>query len=347
VRAPLRGLAGAAVLAALVSASASSATPVALPRVTADRPDDARGPQLHALYVLPSDGVDRSLDTNGTIAASVANWQRWLQGQTFNNGLRLDTSNGELDVTFVRLARTDAELRARGLALRDALEEELRSKGVVRPGKVYATYYDGSSAAACGGSAWPPKVPGAVAAVYLRATFGPGATCYEPERSRSALQILDFAVLHEVLHAIGFVPSCAPNHTRDGHVSDSPRDLMYAGDEPWRPSVLDVGNDDYFHAHILGCQEFAVSRYLDRGFGPSRAKLTVSVVGPGRVVSSPRGISCGSRCSASFMRGRPLALRAVPAAGARFVGWRGACRGTNACRLTLDRARAVPARFRR
>ena len=347
MRTALRGLASAAVVALLASASAARAAPDALPRSTTDRPDDARGPQVHALYVLPSDGVDRALDTNGTIAASVANWQRWVQGQTFNNGLRLDTSGGELDVTFVRLARTDAQLAARGLALRDALEEELRSKAIVLPGKMYATYYDGSSAAACGGSAWPPKLLGAVAAVYLRATFGPGATCYEPERSRAGLQIMDFAVLHEVLHAIGFVPACAPNHARDGHVSDSPRDLMYAGDEAWRPSVLDVGNDDYFHAHILGCPEFAVSRYLDRGFGPSAAKLTVSVVGPGRVISSPRGISCGRRCSASFMRGRPVTLRAMPAAGARFVGWSGGCRGVKACRVQLDRARSVGARFRR
>ena len=80
------------------------------------RRDDIAGPQIHALYVLPSDATDRRLDTNGTIAASVANWQRWLRGQTFNNGLRLDTSAGGLDVTFVRLGRTDAQLASRGPA---------------------------------------------------------------------------------------------------------------------------------------------------------------------------------------------------------------------------------------
>ncbi len=287
--AAVRALACSVVAAALAAgASASSAAPDALPRSTKDRPDDVTAPQVHALYVLPSDGVDRALDTNGTIEASFANWQRWLRGQTFNNGMRLDTFRGDLDVTFVRLARTDAELAARGLFLRDGLEQELRAKGAVRAGKVYATYYDGSSTAACGGGAWPPRLPGAVAALYLRATYGPGAVCYQPERSRDELQIMDFAMLHEVLHTTGFVPSCAPNHTREGHVSDSPRDLMYAGDEPWRPAVLDVGNDDYFHAHILGCRELAVSPYLDRGFGVgSTAKLTVAVVGHGRVVSTP------------------------------------------------------------
>ena len=343
-----RALACAVVAAALLAgASASSAAPDVLPRSMTDRPDDVTGPQVHALYVLPSDGVDRALDTNGVIAASIANWQRWVRAQTFNNGIRLDTTAGELDVTFVRLGKTDAQLASRGLALRDALEDELRAKGLVRAGRVYATYYDGSSTAACGGGAWPPKLPGAVAALYLRATYGPGAVCYQPERSRDELQIMDFAMLHEVLHTVGFVPSCAPNHTRDGHVSDSPRDLMYAGDEPWRPAVLDVGNDDYFHAHILGCRELAVSPYLDRGFGGSTARLTVAVVGPGRVVSTPRRIACSKRCTATFERGMRLALRAVPAGGARFVGWTGACRGAKSCRVTLDRGRSVTARFRR
>ncbi len=38
---------------------------------------------------------------------------------------------------------------------------------------------------------------------------------------------------------------------------------MYAGDEPWRPDTLDVGQDDYYHAHILGCRELAESPYLE------------------------------------------------------------------------------------
>jgi hypothetical protein len=347
MNAALRALAAAAGVVLVASASASNAASDALPRATADRRDDVTGPQVHALYVLPADGVDRALDTNGTIAASFANWQRWVRAQTFNNGIRLDTFGGELDVTFVRLGSADAQLAARGLALRDAIEDELRAKGLLRSGKVYATYYDGSSTAACGGGAWPPRLPGSVAALYLRATYGPGAVCYQPERSRDELQIMDFAMLHEVMHTIGYVPTCAPNHTRDGHVSDSPRDLMYAGDEPWRPGVLDVGNDDYFHAHLLGCREFAEDTYLDRGFGGTTVKLAVRVVGPGRVLSTPRGVSCSRPCSAAFERGMRLALRAVPAKGARFVGWSGSCRGTNACRVTLDRGRSVGARFRR
>ncbi len=335
------------VIVLLLAVSPVAAAPDALPRATADRPDDVSGPQIHAVYVLPADGADRALDTDGTIAASVANWQRWFVSQTLGGGLRIDTSGGELDVSFHRLARTDATLAARGVFLRDAIEEELRAAGFNRPDRIYAVYYDGSTTAACGGGAWPPTLPGTVAAVYMRATFAGGFPCYEPAFSRAGLQIMDFAILHEVLHTMGFVPRCAPHHTRDGHVSDDPRDVMYAGDEPWRPAVLDVGQDDYYHAHILGCRELAESPYLERNIQHPTEKLGVSVVGPGRVVSTPAGVRCKPRCSASLRRGTQVVLRAVPAKGARLVRWTGGCKGTKPCRLTMSGARSVTAHFRR
>jgi hypothetical protein len=156
--------------ALLLVVSPVAAAPDALPRSTTDRPDDGRGPQIHAVYVVPSDGADRALDTDGTVAASVANWQRWFVGQTLGGGLRLDTSGGEIDVTFHRLADTDAALAARGVFLRDAIERALRAAGLDDPDKIYAVYYDGSTTAACGGGAWPPTLPGNVGAVYMRAT---------------------------------------------------------------------------------------------------------------------------------------------------------------------------------
>ena len=334
--------------ALLLFALPAAASPGALPRSTADRPDDVSGPQIHALYVLPADGADRALDTDGTLSASVENWQRWFESQTLGGGLRLDTSGGELDVSFHRLAETNAALASRGVFLRDAIEQDLRAAGFDRPGKIYAAYYDGSTTAACGGGAWPPTLPGSVGAVYMRATYGAGLNCYEPALSRQDLQIMDFAILHEVLHTMGFVPTCAPHHTRSGHVSDDPRDLMYAGDEPWRPAVLDVGQDDYYHAHRLGCLELAVSAYLERNIQQHpTAALSVSVVGPGRVVSTPAGIRCKPRCSTTFRRGTQVVLRAVPAKGARLVRWSGACKGSKGCKATMDVRRVVRALFKR
>jgi hypothetical protein len=38
---------------------------------------------------------------------------------------------------------------------------------------------------------------------------------------------------------------------------------MYAGPEPWQPSVLDSGHDDYFRHNIPRCLDLAQSAFLD------------------------------------------------------------------------------------
>ena len=262
IAACLFGVVALPVIASLVFAPTLHATSAILPRTTTDRPDERGGAQVHVMYLLPSDGSDRALDTNGTIAASVKNWQTWLQGQTGGRGLFLDTTQGELDVTFVRLPQTDGQYAANGIYIRDAIERDLHAAGFNTPGKIYLIYYDGSSTAACGGGPWPPDLVGNVAGVYMRATYGQGSLCYTPSLSLGQIQYMDYAAVHEVMHTIGIVPTCAPHHTRRGHVSDSPTDLMYAGDQPWYPSVLDIGRNDYFEAHIPGCPDLANSPFF-------------------------------------------------------------------------------------
>ncbi|MGH3132195.1 MAG: hypothetical protein ACRDNY_00360, partial [Gaiellaceae bacterium] len=83
-------------------------------RATEDRPDASLGAQLHAMYFVPSDGVDEALDTNGVIENAVASMNLWLEGQSGGRHLRLDTyvdrkTGPRLDVSFVRGNRTNAE----------------------------------------------------------------------------------------------------------------------------------------------------------------------------------------------------------------------------------------------
>jgi predicted short-subunit dehydrogenase-like oxidoreductase (DUF2520 family) len=60
----------------------SRAAPSALPRATADRPDEVAGEQVHFLYVLPTDAPDEELDVNGLLTASIARMQAWLAQQS-------------------------------------------------------------------------------------------------------------------------------------------------------------------------------------------------------------------------------------------------------------------------
>jgi hypothetical protein len=260
-------------IAMLVSAAAlMSHGPAATARTTGDLPDEVSGKQIHAVYVLPSDGVDRQLDTNGTIPNEIASFQGWLAGQTPGNALRVDEAAGKPDVTFFRLSRTDAEVASRGAFVRDEIEAELRVAGFDAPDKIYAVWYDGGSSYACGGGAYPPSLPGNVAAMYLRGRPPGAVPCdYNPFAPAGGPPgYLQFSMLHEVLHTIGIVPGCAPHQVLAGHASDSPLDLMYAGDQAWYPSVLDIGRDDYFDAHIPNCLDLATSGWLAPAAIPPR-----------------------------------------------------------------------------
>lgn len=234
-------------------------------RALADQPDVTTNATVHAMYVIPSDGVDRGLDMDGTVARSIEVGNDWLMRQTSGRGLRLDVWNGHLDVTFVRLPTTDAVLAAEGLHIRDRIEHELAQLGFNDNRKIYLVYYDGSSHASCGGGPWPPELRGRVVGLYLRGR-PPNAPPCESNPFASAIGApgyFEFAAIHEVFHALGAVASCAPHHTMRGHTGDDPRDLMYAGPDPWRPEILDIGRDDYFDHAGRHCVDVARSVFLE------------------------------------------------------------------------------------
>lgn len=83
--------------------------------------------------------------------------------------------------------------------------------------------------------------------------------------------------------------------------------------------------------------------------GSTQKILTVTVQGSGRV-SGP-GISCGTSthdCSNAFNDGLIVTIRATPASGSTFLGWGGACSGTQAtCTVLMNAPRAISASFSR
>ncbi|MFL5309624.1 MAG: InlB B-repeat-containing protein [Myxococcales bacterium] len=73
--------------------------------------------------------------------------------------------------------------------------------------------------------------------------------------------------------------------------------------------------------------------------------MTVSVDGPGRLLSLPPAIDCPGVCSASFAAGTPVTLLATSADEVTFVAWSGDCSGAVGCSFTVARDAAVSARF--
>ena len=247
-------------------------TPTPLPppapigqRTVIDRPDDSDLPQIHLVYAIPADGVDRSFDTNGAIRTSVEAVSYWFRDQSGGLDLRWDTYNGELDIAFLRLVSPEALITSAGAFVREALERELKAAGAIQPNKQYMVYYDGGSTYSCGGGAWPPLIYGVVSAMYLQGEPPGAAGCGTNVlgASPAATGYLDIAMFHEFIHSLGLVSTCAPNQHLAGHVSDSSNDLMWAGDAPWElPPRLDIGNDDYFRHGDSDCPDLAKVGYI-------------------------------------------------------------------------------------
>jgi hypothetical protein len=80
---------------------------------------------------------------------------------------------------------------------------------------------------------------------------------------------------------------------------------------------------------------------------PQDQDVTITLIGAGRVTSSPAGIDCPGTCTSRFAGGSTVTFSAegVPAGDDYFAGWRGDCTGFDDCSLSIDRAHTVSAAF--
>ncbi len=220
-------------------------------RSETDRPDEIAGPQVHVVYTVPYDKLDRQLDANGMLSASISSFHNWFR-QKSGLQIRFDRFNDKVDITFHRLQSTDRQLHPGSPDLVLNLEEELKAADLIKEEKIYLIYYDGTSDVACGGASWPPNVPGQSAALYLRGAPSQ-IRCDSQSFVSSASDFpryWEFAALHDLLHVAGIVSVNAPDYTDEypAHV-DEPADLMYSGSQPWilgEMTGIDVVGKNYF-----------------------------------------------------------------------------------------------------
>jgi hypothetical protein len=148
------------------------------------------------------------------------------------------------------------------------MENDLTTLGVTTNAqKLYLAYYDGGHVDRCASAAYPPLLPGRLAALYLQGTISGGPNCSANNFAVSptaAPGYLEFVGAHEVMHLLGFVSPGAPDHGFSGHTITDPNDLMYAGTAPWTPSRFDQPRRNYFNPSGMaaGVGNFATSPYV-------------------------------------------------------------------------------------
>jgi hypothetical protein len=233
---------------------AAGAPPVPPPaqRQFEDQPDlFAEEYQVHVIYAVPTDGQDNQFDVNGVLADTVTIANDFFRQASGGKEIRFDrTIDGALDISFLALPNPGADYADEGVFAREAIQADVQATGYLDPRKIYLVYYDGRFDLRCGGAGPPIGSGDPVAVMYLQ-----GRNCrnqYQFARGAERAGFWEWAAAHEVVHALGFVRPCSPNHNDSAvaHTGDVPGDLMYAGPQSWAPALVDPGQDDYYGASV-------------------------------------------------------------------------------------------------
>ncbi|HEY0417744.1 MAG TPA: hypothetical protein VGC78_15290 [Gaiellaceae bacterium] len=303
-----------------------------------DRPDITTGPQVHAVYVVPSDSGDTFAAGAGRMADDLASIGAWWLGQDPTRAPRVDDAPFPgatcADISFVRLPSTGASYAIGASAAYEQLVSGLATDGFVNPYKKYVVYYDGPPVEAdvCGTGGGQFDTGPSFAVVWL-------AGCPDvPSDSITA---------HELLHALGALPIGAPHPCPGdlGHPCDSPQDVLYpyTSGTPLAQQILDVGRDDYY-GHGGSWLDIQDSPWLHAVASPV-FPVSVAIAGTGEVASDVPGLDCTASCVTQWDGGSRLQLVATPSAGERFIRWTGACAGVFECVVSIGSATHVSAAF--
>jgi len=206
---------------------------------------------------------DLKLDTGGVLRRSISAIQHWLRTESDGQEFRFDSYGGELDVTRLALSVTQFQVfndpRSSYAQIGDALHE----LDFQVTDRVYAVYYIGfSEPGVCG-------LGGTTSKGYKMGVTYLGRGCPSSLASSDTdMNFSDYTMIHEIFHALGAAPLCAPNGVVSrsgvrGHVDDFPHDVMWGqGHYVGQKQALDVGRDDYFGHDNENCLDISDSPFL-------------------------------------------------------------------------------------
>lgn len=176
--------------------------------VTSDQVDVVTGFQVKAIYVVPSDGVDHSYDTNGYIAGILDEGNRYLL-QQLGLQIPIDKHSVGYDIQYLKSDFSTAQIQSSESRIEDLLAESmaLEDPGLNRKDYIFFVDVNGfSNGTYCG---WG-RIPGIAAVVSI----GEG-TVRCTVTSRNFNNWAASVWVHELIHNFGV------NHTLD-----NPCDLM-------------------------------------------------------------------------------------------------------------------------
>jgi hypothetical protein len=242
---------------------------------SADTKDSSPAQKYHVLYVQGSDSTADPATVIPQIRNEVAALDGWfaLPAQAGRH-LNIDQVGGVIEVSTIKysqfttgqLVNWDANFPS--VPVLSQLYDDGFGNGQNRR---WLVYFDGDRQASFAGRASDAQYTCGIryyqfTTVFMHNACGTvnGGTAandvggYTPGVTNTAQ-----VALHEMLHGLGAVPTCAPHYdtTHNGHTADNSHDLMYwnAYDQP---KLLDPGRDDYYGHNNPGCLDVEDSPFI-------------------------------------------------------------------------------------
>jgi hypothetical protein len=220
-------------------------------QLTSDAPDRTALPQIHAIYLYPSDAPNRF----GTFAAMFqadARQASSLYERLFGRKLRFDErvdASGRvlLDITVVRSTKTTKQLVSSTQF--SVLATELRARGLANnPDKKYLVWLDAKSSY-CGQAELPQDRARSIANLNERSSIAAIYRPYDLRLTTTGGFCRGRTAAHELGHALGALQRGAPSAYDGAHCNDSAEDVMcnlVKGIKDTGPATIDWSRNDYW-----------------------------------------------------------------------------------------------------
>jgi hypothetical protein len=217
-----------------------------------DSHSTAKGLPKHvAVYYALPQGVKPDPKMPDAIRHDISVAQSWFASQTNGRVLRIDETAGVVDVQTRQLTNQAAELANR----QDApglVNDQFVPRSGERPDTISLVFIP-VARNTVGDTTDCGATQGYTSIIWV-------GSCGYQESINSAWPAGETKVIaHELLHALGAVPPCAPHYGHDGHTVDNVDDIMYWNAErgPAPLIELDPGHDDYYDTGNSKCFDVA------------------------------------------------------------------------------------------
>ena len=255
-----------------------------------DRPDIINSSQIHAVFLLPCERVDRKFDVNLNIESSLLAINKWFLDKSNNQQLRFDLyEKNQIDVTFLRVNKTMDwfdNKKNKNNSKRINISEKIKNIIFLNKDKFnnfdnkkFIIFFEGWERRKyikfniCGKADFEGNISIYYTFSRFKKYIGKEVilkkkkhifTCTKNDHLNNVNDLTfgdaEATILHELLHTLGAPSKCGNNlDNNKSHVLDNANDIL---NNESGNKYLDYNNNDYYNHNIKDCPDLKNSEFL-------------------------------------------------------------------------------------